>query len=1012
MSIFCIESAAQWLEALLVQEAQYLSEVSDKVEELQSELEWMQCFLLDADGKQNNNSLIRKWVSELSNLSLEAEDLIEMYVLEVSNERQDGFLNTLKSLPYFWRDAKTLHVIGSQIDRLTSKISKLSSRLQTYGVRSSYDIQSSHMAMTKKFLAEQRRTYAHAQIDFIVGLEPEGAKLIKKLQNDPEKILVVHGMGGIGKTALAKQVYRKCLSQGHFVSCAWAYVSQQCSIEAVCKDLLNELIPKYDEERSRINNLEASQLPGKIFDILKRKNCLIILDDVWTVRDWKCLEPAFPIHDTSCGSKILVTTRNPQIFSDLGEDLVSTWETQPLKEDSCWELLENNGCFKRNGLDSLMKKVAEKMLGHCNGHPLAIIALGGFLATKKSLEEWESVCKNIQSHLQGDEESYSGVYDVLAMSYYDLHYNLRPCFLHMGHFPEDSRIDVEKLYNLWIADGIVSSTQDQIGKERSLEDIADNYMNQLVQRGMIQVNRKDSDGRISSCSLHDLMRDYCLEMTREENFLQIMYIDEQQNASADARSDKARRVTMYVGKEDGQSVLKSLSGKFSSLRSLMFISTNTEQDEDEDSCEWIRTLCRRFKLLRVLDFEGRVVLKGTFPSEVGNLIYLKYLCLKGTRITELPSSIRKLKSLLLLDLRVSRVIIKLPNVLSEMISLCWLYFPVRILSQEYDNTQGYEIEDGSQLILNKLSHLERVSEVDLDKVDVKSLLERTSMRKLSATCRQKKESLIPFLKSSTIKHLSLKIDAGLLTGNSEMLLSKSSSLRILHIDAESWPPTQITIRVNMFPCNLVELGFWYCKLSEDPMPVLEKLPNLRNLQLHICYRGVEMNCSDTAFPELTYLELDGLFSLKFWNVEKGGFPKLLEMAIYNCPLQKISDALHPGINILCSSGLDSLANEYRLRDKASEEEQIPNLDMSSEEDQMPKLCEFPLLVLAIIPFVMFSFYFCWSKKHLSSLGVNFTWRVYFHTLIIAEVLLDNKERSNLVENGNILEIFGENRMVK
>ncbi|KAK9698119.1 hypothetical protein RND81_08G083700 [Saponaria officinalis] len=894
------------------------------------------------------------WLAGLKLLS--AEDLIEMYVLKVSNEKARWVSERPKVATIFLEGCQNAARNRLPIDRLTSKISKLSSRLQTYGVRSSYDIQSSHMAMTKKFLAEQRRTYAHAQLDFIVGLEPEGAKLIQKLQNDPEKILVVHGMGGIGKTALAKQVYQKCLSQCHFVSSAWAYVSQQCSIETVCKDLLNELIPKYDEERSRINNLEASQLPGKIFDILKRKNCLIILDDVWTVRDWNCLELAFPIHDASCRIKILVTTRNPQIFSDLGEDLVSTWETEPLNEDSCWEVLENKGCFKRNGL------VAEKMLDHCNGHPLAIIALGGVLATKKSLDEWESVCKNIQSHLQGDEESYSGVYDVLAMSYYDLHYNLRPCFLHMGHFPEDSRIDVEKLYNLWIADGIVSSTQDQIGKERSLEDIADDYMNQLVQKGMIQVNRKVSDGRISSCSLHDLMRDYCLEMTREENFLQIMYIDEQQNASADALTDKARRVTMYVGKEDGQSVLKSLSGKFSSLRSLMFISTSTEQDEDEDSCEWIRTLCRRFKLLRVLDFEGRVVLKGTFPSEVGNLIYLRYLCLKGTRITELPSSIRKLKSLLLLDLRVSRVIIKLPNVLSE-ISLCWLYFPVRILSQEYDNTQGYEIEDGSQLILNKLSHLERVSEVDLDKVDVKSLLERTSMRNLSATCRQKKESLVPFLKSSTIKHLSLKIDAGLLTGNSEMLLSKSSSLRILHIDAGSWPVTQLTIRVDMFPCNLVELGFWYCKLSEDPMPVLEKLPNLRNLQLHICYGGVEMNCSDTSFPELTYLELDGLFFLNFRNVKMGGFPKLLEMAIYNCPLQKIPDALHPGINILCSSILDPLANEYRLRGKASEEVQIPNLNTASEEDQMPKLCEFPLLVLAIIPFVMLSFYFCRSKKH-------------------------------------------------
>ncbi|KAK9698125.1 hypothetical protein RND81_08G084000 [Saponaria officinalis] len=378
MSSFSIESATQWLEKLLVQEVQYLSEVSGKVEELQSELEWMQCFLLDADGKQNKNGLIRKWVSEISDLALEAEDVTETYILKVSKKRHDDVLNCLKWLACFWMDASTLHGVGSQIDCLTSKISKMSSRVQTYGVRSSYDVQSSQTAMTKKLLAEQRRTYSHAQPDVIVGLEPDVAKLITKLHQGQQKIVVAHGMGGIGKTALAREVYLKCLSQGHFVRCAWAYVSQQCNLGAVCKELLNELIPKDDEEKSSINNLEVSQLPGKLFEILKRNNYLVVLDDVWTVADWKCLEPAFPIHDSSCGSKILVTTRNPQIFSSLCDDLVSTWKAETLKEDSCWELLENKGHFKRNALDSSMKEAARKMLDHCNGHPLAIVALGGF----------------------------------------------------------------------------------------------------------------------------------------------------------------------------------------------------------------------------------------------------------------------------------------------------------------------------------------------------------------------------------------------------------------------------------------------------------------------------------------------------------------------------------------------------------------------------------------------------------------------------------------------------------
>ncbi|KAK9667091.1 hypothetical protein RND81_14G232300 [Saponaria officinalis] len=920
MSSFSIESAAQWLGKLAVQEVQHLSEVSDKVEELQSELEWMQCFLLDADSQQNKNALIRKWVSEISNLALEAEDVTETYILKVSKKRQDGVLNGLKWLACFWMDAKTLHIVGSQIDCLTSKISKMSSRLQTYGVRSSYDVQSSHMAVTKNLLAEQRRTYSHAQPNFIVGLKQEVAELINQLQEGPQKLVVTHGMGGIGKTALAREVYQKCLSQGHFIGCAWAYVSQQCNLGAVCKELLYELIPEKDKERSLIDRLEVSQLPGKLFEILKRNNYLLVLDDVWTVRDWKCLEPAFPIHDSSCGSKILVTTRNPQIFSSLGDDLVLYWKAETLKEDSCWELLENKGHFKRNALDSSMMEAARKMLDHCNGHPLAIVALGGILATKKLPEEWESVCENLQAYLQGDEESYSGVYDVLAMSYYDLHYNLKPCFLHMGNFPEDSRIDVQKLYNLWIADGIVSSSQDQIGKKRSLEDIADTYLNQLVQKGMIQVDGKGSDGRIDTCSLHDLMRDKCIEMTREENFLQIVNIDEQQKAaSTDDWIDRSRRVTMYVGKEDSQSVLKSLSRKISSLRSLVFISTCTEQERSEDSCEWIQTICKQFKLLRVLDFEGGVVLRGSLPRQVGNLVYLTHLCLKGTRITELPSSIRNLKSLLILDLRVSGVVIKLPNVLWEISSLCYLYLPRRTLSQEVYDPVGYETVDGSSLILGKLSHLERVHAVDVDGVDVKGLLELTSLKKLTATCIHRNESLAALLKSPHIKHLNLNIAASLLTGDSTMLLSESSSLRILHVDANRYPTTYLPIQVDMFPYNLVELGFWYCKFEEDPMPVLEKLPKLTNLQLHICYDGDKISCSKNGFPELTYLALDGLFSLQVWNVEDGGFPKLQKMEIYNCPLNEIPAVLPPNILIGCSEYLQYAVDEFRQQGKASKD---------------------------------------------------------------------------------------------
>ena len=113
-----------------------------------------------------------------------------------------------------------------------------------------------------------------------------------------------------------------------------------------------------------------------------------------------------------------------------------------------------------------MVELGEKMLSHCNGHPLAIVVLGGVLATKKTLEEWQNVYDDLGSNLQGYGR-YSGVYEILALSYYDLPYHLKACFLNLGYFPEDFGILAQSLYHLWIAEGIVSSTQD-IGRGKRL----------------------------------------------------------------------------------------------------------------------------------------------------------------------------------------------------------------------------------------------------------------------------------------------------------------------------------------------------------------------------------------------------------------------------------------------------------------------------------------------------------------------------------------------------------------
>ncbi|GMQ10737.1 hypothetical protein CsSME_00053623 [Camellia sinensis var. sinensis] len=85
-----------------------------------------------------------------------------------------------------------------------------------------------------------------------------------------------------------------------------------------------------------------------------------------------------------------------------------------------------------------------------------------------------------------------------------------------------------------------------------------------------------------------------------------------------------------------------------------------------------------------------------------------------------------------------------------------------------------------------------------------------------------------------------------------------------------------------FP-NLIKLTLSGCELEEDPMPTLERLPNLQYLYLGSdAFVGDKMVCSANAFPQLKTLYLSFLMHLKEWEVEKGAMPNLSALEIEFC----------------------------------------------------------------------------------------------------------------------------------
>ncbi|GFY89236.1 hypothetical protein Acr_06g0011760 [Actinidia rufa] len=80
---------------------------------------------------------------------------------------------------------------------------------------------------------------------------------------------------------------------------------------------------------------------------------------------------------------------------------------------------------------------------------------------------------------------------------------------------EDFQVPVWKLIWLWVAEGFIRET-----REKSLEDVAEEYLMELIGRSLVLVSRRRYDGGVKACAIHDLLRDFCINQAEKECFLQ------------------------------------------------------------------------------------------------------------------------------------------------------------------------------------------------------------------------------------------------------------------------------------------------------------------------------------------------------------------------------------------------------------------------------------------------------------------------------------------------------------
>jgi len=371
----------------------------------------------------------------------------------------------------------------------------------------SYIVPTGVDSSTHKNILTRTETMATLEESRLIGRGTQKEEIIKLISNKDLQHFHVFlwGMGGIGKTTLVTDIYQTQEISSMFDKRACVTVMRPFNSAA----LLESLIMQFRDKNEDKNETDLRRC-------LEGKRYLLVLDDLWSIREWDAIKQYLPEMAASC---IIVTTREENIAKHCSKDERNIYPLHHLGPvDAC--TLFTKKVFKETvNLDEQYPELVEQakmILKKCRGLPLALVTIGGFLASQpKTAFEWRKLNKHISAELEMNPEL-EIIKAVLMKSYDGLPYHLKACFLYLAIFPEDYMIARRRLVRRWIAEGYSSEVRD-----KSVEEVLDSYFMELIGRSMILPSQQSIHGRkgIDSCHVHDLIREIAISKSREENLV-------------------------------------------------------------------------------------------------------------------------------------------------------------------------------------------------------------------------------------------------------------------------------------------------------------------------------------------------------------------------------------------------------------------------------------------------------------------------------------------------------------
>lgn len=711
--------------------------------------------------------------------------------------------------------------------------------------------------------------------DEIVGFKNQTATLLHQLvreeQNGYMRIFVV-GPGGYGKSTLARIAYEdKQLVNRHFECSAWVKVSGSFDERKLVDDMILQLVEDHNIikgssvislNRSGDQNSQLNMIKG----YLRNKRYIVVLDDVCNKKDVRFIEKFLP---KNSGSRIIVTTHIHDVVVRDDESPHRVHDlSSGLSEEAAWSLFSRKAFLASGGskiCPSELQGIASKILSMCGGSPNAILSVSRMLAMKPQLPaEWQAIYDTLRDKI-GTDDPDCIVSKTLLRSYNDLSSALKSCFLYLSVFPRNCHIKRGRLIRLWLAEGFVIMNNTS---RKKVESLADDYLDELIARNLIDVTERDFSGRAIICVVKNLVHEFLINKSSEENFTTVLSAED---ANGMTSKRQLRRLSIQIDAFDDD-LLKLGPADLHPVRtSFMFSLTEAFQPQ-------IGNFISRFRLLKVLDFQGSSL--RNFPKEICGLILLRYLSLRGTLIATIPSCIDKLVFIETLDLKGTQVrtlpkeIIRLSNLRYLLVYL----YDVKISYVTFNSVKGVEL-------CPEIRYLSELLKLTLIKANnPKFIVELGYLKNL------RKLGLIA-LKTEDGEKLCTAIQK--MDQLSTLDVSSVSESDFLDLRYMENPPCNLQRiylkgRLKQVPewisslKSLVRVELLWSKLPVSPIPALQVSPNLIELSLVDAYIGDELVFGPGSLSKLRILKIEECMNLTNITIQDNAMLKLCKLTLSKC----------------------------------------------------------------------------------------------------------------------------------